>query len=143
MSTIPAKDEKRPGESPGASQTPKPQRVLACVLCQQRKVKCDRKYPCAHCIKARVQCVPATQVSRRRKRRFPERELLERLRKYEELLRKHNIKFEPLHPDAGSGKPSPSAEGGYDSDDEQAKTAVGDASSPSIGGNEEKVYEFK
>ncbi|KAF4638010.1 hypothetical protein G7Y89_g52 [Cudoniella acicularis] len=29
--------------------------------------------------------------------RFPERELLERLRHYEGLLRKNNIKFEPLH----------------------------------------------
>jgi hypothetical protein len=143
MSTSLTKDEKRPGESPGSSQSSKPQRVLACVLCQQRKVKCDRKYPCAHCIKSRVQCVPATQVSRRRRRRFPERELLERLRKYEDLLRKHNIKFEPLHPDQGSEKPSPDGDGGYDSDDEQAKTAVGDQSSPSTGGNEEKLYQTK
>lgn len=28
-------------------------RPLACVLCQRRKVKCDRKYPCANCIKVR------------------------------------------------------------------------------------------
>lgn len=26
-------------------------RVLACVLCQQRKIKCDRNMPCANCTK--------------------------------------------------------------------------------------------
>ena len=50
--------------------------------------------------------MPATLNPRQRRRRFPERELLDRLRRYEGLLRKNNIDFEPLHtPDAG--KPSP------------------------------------
>ena len=80
-----------------ASAAVKPQRVLACVLCQQRKVKCDRKFPCSHCRRAGAQCVPAGLVQRQRRRRFPERELLERVRYYEGLLRQHNIKFEPLH----------------------------------------------
>ncbi|KAK8098131.1 uncharacterized protein PG998_013617 [Apiospora kogelbergensis] len=57
----------------------KSQRVLACVLCQQRKVKCDRKFPCSGCAKHGIKCVPATQT-RRRRRRFPERDLLARLR---------------------------------------------------------------
>ncbi|KAJ5807852.1 hypothetical protein N7474_009121 [Penicillium riverlandense] len=70
-------------------------RVLACVFCQQRKVKCDRRFPCSNCIKHRTRCLPAMQ--RRRKRRFPERELLDRLRKYEDLLRLNNIKFDSLH----------------------------------------------
>lgn len=26
-------------------------RVLSCVLCQQRKKKCDRKSPCSNCIR--------------------------------------------------------------------------------------------
>ncbi|ROV91862.1 hypothetical protein VMCG_09183 [Cytospora schulzeri] len=77
----------------------KPQRVLACVLCQQRKVKCDRKFPCANCLRAGVHCVPAnTLYPRQRRRRFPERELLERLRNYEDLLHQNEIDFEPLHP---------------------------------------------
>jgi hypothetical protein len=76
----------------------KPQRVLACILCQQRKIKCDRKSPCAGCTKAGAQCIPASLVPRQRRRRFPERELLDRLRHYEELLRQHQIGFEPLHP---------------------------------------------
>jgi hypothetical protein len=137
---------KTPDTSPVApppSQLSKPQRVLACVLCQQRKVKCDRKYPCANCIKSRTQCVPAIKVSPQRRRRFPERELLERLRKYEDLLRQNNIKFEPLHKNSPGEKESPNVEGvGYDSD-EQPKTAAADWSSPSTTINSERAYEPK
>ncbi|EFR05340.1 C6 zinc finger domain-containing protein [Nannizzia gypsea CBS 118893] len=71
------------------------QRVLACVQCQQRKVKCQRSFPCANCVRASVPCEQAT---RQRRRRFSERELLARLRHYEGLLRRHNIEFDPLHP---------------------------------------------
>jgi ribosomal protein L13E len=85
--------------SPSSSQpVNKPQRVLACVLCQQRKVRCDRKFPCANCKKVGVECVSAALAPRQRRRRFPERELLERLRHYEDLLQRNNIPFEPLHP---------------------------------------------
>ncbi|KAJ4986519.1 hypothetical protein SVAN01_07955 [Stagonosporopsis vannaccii] len=74
---------------------PRPQRILACVLCQQRKVKCDRKFPCNHCVKAKVACIPAQQMPRRKKRPT-EQELTERLRQYEELLRKNNIAVEHI-----------------------------------------------
>ncbi|KAK0648243.1 putative C6 transcription factor [Cercophora newfieldiana] len=74
-------------------------RVLACVLCQQRKIKCDRVFPCTGCIRADVQCVPGSMIARPRKRRFPEKELLSRIRNYEALLRENNVKFEPLHGD--------------------------------------------
>ncbi len=81
--------------SPSAN-VPKPQRVLACVMCQQRKIKCDRRFPCGNCTKNGHSCVAAA-LPRQRRRRFPERELLDRLRHYEDLLRSHNIPFEPLH----------------------------------------------
>jgi hypothetical protein len=48
-----------------------------------------------------VDCVPAIQVPHRRKRRVPEREMLDRLRRYEALLRQNGIEFEPLHPECG------------------------------------------
>lgn len=67
------------------------------MLCAQRKVKCDRKSPCSNCAKAGAQCLSGAAVPRQRRRRFPERELLERLRHYEGLLSKNNIPFEPLH----------------------------------------------
>lgn len=127
---------------PSLSQSSKPQRVLACVLCQQRKVKCDRKFPCANCVKFRAQCVPATLTPRRRRRRFPERELLGRLRSYEDLLRQNNIKFEPFHPDSAAEE-SPNTKGGYDSDDEHPATADADWSSPSTTVESERGHEAK
>ncbi|PVH78409.1 hypothetical protein DL98DRAFT_516746 [Cadophora sp. DSE1049] len=122
----------------------KPQRVLACILCQQRKVKCDRKHPCANCVKARAQCIPATQVTRQRKRRFPERELLDRLRKYEDLLRQNNVRFEPLHKDS-TDKTSPKVEDGlgYGSDDEGPRAAVMDRPSPATTTSSDRLPETK
>jgi Superfamily II helicase, archaea-specific len=74
--------------------TIKSRRVLACVLCQQRKIKCDRRFPCVNCVRAGEHC---EQAIRQRRRRFAERDLLARLQHYESLLRQHNIKFDPLH----------------------------------------------
>lgn len=80
------------------SRTAKQQRILACTVCQQRKVKCDRNLPCSNCVKSRVKCIPATLAPRQRRRRFSERALIERIRRYEDLLRENQIRFEPLHP---------------------------------------------
>lgn len=129
MSTLPTPQESWASTSPATSsttpprfsETVKPKRVLACILCHQRKIKCDRKSPCSHCIKAGVQCVPAIDQPRPRRRRFPERILLERLRKYEDLLRQNNVKFDPLHKDVPEGKDGLSPTG--DSDDEYPDTA--------------------
>ena len=123
--------------------TPKLQRVLACVSCQQRKVRCDRNFPCANCIKSRTQCIPATQVSRRKRRRLPERDLLQRLRKYEDLLRQNNVKFEPLHKDPSEDKEPLELEGRFESDDEQPKSSRVDPLTPSTAVNSERVYEAK
>lgn len=84
-----------PHESPSGTPTQQ-HRTLSCMACQKRKVKCDRKFPCANCVKAGVRCVQV-EAPRQRRRRFPERDLLERVRYYEGLLQQHNIKFEPLH----------------------------------------------
>ncbi|KAM3519302.1 hypothetical protein NHJ13051_007593 [Beauveria bassiana] len=72
-------------------------RGTSCVLCQQRKVRCDKQKPCSNCVKAGADCrVVPPQPPRRRKKRLQERDLLDRLKKYEDLLRKHNIKFDAL-----------------------------------------------
>lgn len=69
----------------------------ACVLCQRRKVKCDRREPCANCTKARVDCVfRAPTPQRRRPRKSPEAILLARCRRYEDLLRGAGTKVESL-----------------------------------------------
>ncbi|EFX03967.1 c6 zinc finger domain containing protein [Grosmannia clavigera kw1407] len=69
----------------------------SCVLCQQRKVRCDKNKPCANCVKAQVECrVVPPQPPRRRKKKPHERELVERLRKYESLLSQHGVRFDPM-----------------------------------------------
>lgn len=134
MSAVPATEE--PPELASDSRmaeeaVSRPRRQLACVLCQRRKVKCDHRDPCATCVKAGLQCV-RVQNRRRRKRRFPERELLDRLHEYEVLLNKHNIKFEPLHPrDAAADmaalkdRPDSQTEDLYDADDEPGISTAG------------------
>ncbi|KAK4120294.1 hypothetical protein N657DRAFT_658608 [Parathielavia appendiculata] len=105
-------DESATPNSEGGGTTPK--RVLACQLCQQRKVKCDRKFPCSNCVRSNARCVPATLVPRQRRRRFPERELLARIRHYEALLQEHHIPFEPLHPPApGNPESSNQSQSGH------------------------------
>jgi hypothetical protein len=69
-----------------------------CVLCQQRKVKCDRAYPCGNCRKSSSECIsPTTLPPRKRKRRFPEAELLARLRKYEYHLKSYGADIDAIN----------------------------------------------
>ncbi|KAF5615082.1 transcription factor [Fusarium tjaetaba] len=75
-------------------------RVLACVLCQHRKIKCDRNTPCSNCIKANVTCTPSTPAPARKRRR-PNQDLQERLARCEQLLKQY----------ADGSVPSPSAVG--------------------------------
>lgn len=66
----------------------------SCVLCQQRKVRCDQQKPCSNCIRAQVECkVVAPQPARRRKKKLHERDLVERLKKYEALMTQNGIDF--------------------------------------------------
>ena len=77
--------------SPASSPEPEPNKTpkgLACIFCQQRKVKCDRQRPCASCTKSRVTCTyRARQVPRRRHNKATEVSLRARLARLEELLR--------------------------------------------------------
>ncbi|KKK11847.1 hypothetical protein AOCH_001019 [Aspergillus ochraceoroseus] len=120
-------------------------RVLACILCQQRKVKCNRKFPCTNCVKSKAQCVPADQVPRRRKRRFPEKELLDRLRQYETLLRQNDIQFEPLHKDpTGDNEPPNARVGAAIADAQPDNEGETDWSSPFAATvQEDRRYEAK
>ncbi|EFR05469.1 fungal specific transcription factor domain-containing protein [Nannizzia gypsea CBS 118893] len=70
-----------------AADAPPQLKPYACVLCQQRKVKCDRQSPCSGCRRYEINCIyRPPPAPKRRKRRSPEETLLARLRKYEELL---------------------------------------------------------
>ncbi|EHK20419.1 uncharacterized protein TRIVIDRAFT_192982 [Trichoderma virens Gv29-8] len=75
-------------------------RGTSCVLCQQRKVRCDKNKPCANCVKAGAECrVVAPQPPRRRRKKLQEKDLLERLRKYETLLAQNGVKFDAIDPE--------------------------------------------
>ena len=66
------------------------QHPLSCTHCRQRKVKCDRLYPCQHCQRSNLTCVfPERARHPRKKRDGPKAsndELLHRLRRMEELI---------------------------------------------------------
>ncbi|KAI5457493.1 fungal-specific transcription factor domain-containing protein [Mariannaea sp. PMI_226] len=72
-------------EVPAHIKSPK---ILACVLCQQRKIKCDKGAPCSNCEKIGARCTPSTPAPARKKRRT-NRDLRERLAKCEALLKQY------------------------------------------------------
>ena len=81
-----------PASASGQTPLTKITRGHSCLLCQQRKVKCDRQKPCSNCIKAQAKCVPSTpSLPRRRKRKLTEIDLAAKLRKYEHLLKIHGV----------------------------------------------------
>lgn len=67
----------------------------SCVLCKERKIKCDRREPCSACAKAGVKCVfRAPEPPKRRKRRdsdVDEKKGEKKVKKYEEMLRRAGI----------------------------------------------------
>lgn len=69
----------------------------SCVLCQQRKIRCDRQKPCANCVKAKVECrVVPMQAPRRRIKRPQELYLIQRLKKYEAYMSQHGLDFQSI-----------------------------------------------
>ncbi|KAI1098360.1 putative C6 transcription factor [Jackrogersella minutella] len=68
----------------------------SCLICRQRKVKCDRHTPCSNCVKAEKQCSFIPPVRGKRKRTRPRREGLHaRLKRYEDLLKSFGANVEP------------------------------------------------
>ncbi|ODA76218.1 hypothetical protein RJ55_08063 [Drechmeria coniospora] len=81
-------------------------RGTSCVLCQQRKVRCDKRKPCSNCVKSGAECrVIPPAPPRRRRRRIQEKELIERLQRYETILTEHGIHFDPIGHDLPSDLP--------------------------------------
>ncbi|KAI3396428.1 hypothetical protein diail_12148 [Diaporthe ilicicola] len=92
------------GTGNNANVPQKPPRILACVLCQHRKIKCDRNFPCANCVKANVTCTPSTPAPARKRRR-PNQDLQERLARCEELLKEYASAKPPSPSPASSPSP--------------------------------------
>jgi hypothetical protein len=84
-------------ESPNSSSLHTLTRNFACQLCQHRKVRCDRQNPCGNCVKSGAECLRvAPSRPRRRKRKLDEKELVQRLQAYEDLLSEHGVAFESV-----------------------------------------------
>lgn len=127
-------------DTPFSQQAVKSQRILACVLCHQRKIKCNRKFPCNNCIKAQSHCEPATLAPRRRRRKIPPPDLVDQLRVYESLLRANNVKFDHLRKYKILGNDSLAVE---DADYLHQENERVDSPSPAARADSERVYEAK
>jgi hypothetical protein len=67
----------------------------SCITCRRRKVKCDKKQPCANCLRARIECFyPGPGRAPRKSRKLPDTELLERLRRLEGVVQNLNAQVE-------------------------------------------------
>ncbi|KAF2634391.1 hypothetical protein P280DRAFT_511938 [Massarina eburnea CBS 473.64] len=87
-----------PDTTPPAQHHHQIQKPFSCVLCAQRKVKCD-KAPggCSNCTKARVDCVyKAPAPPRRRRKGRRDVDVHARLRIYEDALRELGVEPEEL-----------------------------------------------
>ena len=51
------------------ARTPGSQQEYSCVLCKQRKVRCDRLNPCSSCVRAGVSCLPGVRQPYKRRRK--------------------------------------------------------------------------
>ena len=94
LSSMASNDVKVGGDSSAQNLQPcnGPQHALSCTHCRQRKVKCDKVYPCSHCQRSNLTCVfPERARHPKKKRDGPKAsndELLNRLRRMEELIGK-------------------------------------------------------
>ncbi|KAJ5637840.1 hypothetical protein N7490_007719 [Penicillium lividum] len=69
----------------------------SCILCQQRKVRCDQQKPCTACVRAQVECkIAPSQPARRKKRKNQADDLVDRLKKYEALMTRHGVDFNSI-----------------------------------------------
>jgi hypothetical protein len=68
------------------------------MLCQRRKVRCDKQKPCGNCVKANAECtvVPSRPRGKRNTPKPQGKGLAERLEKYEELMTRHGLDFVSL-----------------------------------------------
>lgn len=74
--------------SPPAASPPNPR---SCTTCRKRKVRCDKKYPCASCLKTGSVCVfPGPGRAPRRSRKPQDAELMARLKRLEGVVQSLN-----------------------------------------------------
>lgn len=72
----------------------------SCLICRQRKIKCDRRDPCSNCTKSEKRCSFVPPVRGKRKVTKSRREGLHaKVKRYEELLKSYGATVEPTEHD--------------------------------------------
>ncbi|KAI1496053.1 fungal-specific transcription factor domain-containing protein [Biscogniauxia marginata] len=79
-----------PPRPEGPSSGPPPLHLRTCVLCRQRKVKCDRKQPCSNCARTEASCVypPGPGRAAKKPRNPVDTQLFDRLSKLEGIIKR-------------------------------------------------------
>ena len=81
--------------SPGSGQRNPAQQPLSCTHCRQRKIKCDKKYPCSPCSRSNLNCVFPERARHPKKKSAGSKatndELMRRLGRMEELIEKMKV----------------------------------------------------
>ncbi|KAI0466407.1 fungal-specific transcription factor domain-containing protein [Xylaria cf. heliscus] len=82
--------ETDPTANPKFAQLSQPAHLRSCVLCRQRKVKCDRRQPCSNCLRAGANCVhpPGAGRAAKRPRQAVDVKVLDRLSQLETTIRR-------------------------------------------------------
>lgn len=80
-------DADRTQDAPTPAHAPHPR---SCVVCRQRKVKCDRQQPCSNCVRSACACVYPTGRGRapKRARRVADAQLVEKLARLETIVQR-------------------------------------------------------
>ncbi|CAD6571186.1 MAG: hypothetical protein ASARMPRED_004233 [Alectoria sarmentosa] len=81
--------------SPGAGHRNPAQQPLSCSHCRQRKIKCDKKYPCSPCSRSNLNCVFPERARHPKKKSASSKatndELMRRLGRMEDLIEKMKV----------------------------------------------------
>ena len=87
--------------SPGSGQRNPAQQPLSCTHCRQRKIKCDKKYPCLPCSRSNLTCVFPERARHPKKKSAGSKatndELMRRLGRMEELIEKIKVEGKDIN----------------------------------------------
>lgn len=106
--------------------------VRSCVTCRRRKVRCDKRHPCANCTRNNVECIfPGPGRAPRRARKAPDSELLARLRKLEGVVKGLGASVDGVPLGVGASEDSGTTKAGDDTaiSDEAVDRRDGDTDS--------------
>ena len=113
MADNPQRPPSGPALSPASGQqNPAQQHPLSCTHCRQRKIKCDKNYPCSPCSRSNLKCVFPERARHPKKKSATSKatndELMRRLSRMEELIEKMKVEGKDVTGKKLVQEPSPS-----------------------------------